>query len=89
MDATQVFTFGQQSLHVLLMIAAPMLLSVLVVGLVISIIQAATQISEATMSFVPKLLAAVAVLSIAGPWMMTTLVDFIQRTILSIPSAVS
>ncbi len=88
MDPQQVFTLGQQSLWILLTVAAPVLLTVLGVGLVVSVIQAATQIHEATMSFVPKIVAAVAVLAIAGPWMLTTLVDFLQRTLQSIPSVV-
>ncbi len=88
MDATQVFTAGQQGLYLLLLVSAPILLSVLVIGLVVSIFQAATQIHEATLSFVPKVIGAVAVLAIAGPWMMTTLVEYIQRTLQSIPSAV-
>ena len=58
---------------------------VLVVGLLISLFQALTQINESTLSFVPKLIAAVAVFALAGPWMLTTLVDFIRRTLLSIP----
>ena len=69
----------------LLMVSAPMLLTVLVVGLVVSIFQAATQINEATLSFVPKIVAAVAVLAVAGPWMLTTLVEYLQRTLQSIP----
>jgi flagellar biosynthetic protein FliQ len=88
MDAQQVFTAGQQGLYLLLMVAAPVLLTVLVVGLVVSVFQAATQINEATLSFVPKIVAAVAVLAIAGPWMMTTLVEYLQRTLQSIPGAV-
>ena len=88
MDAQQVFTFGQQGLYLLLTIAAPMLIVVLAVGVVVSVLQAATQIHEATLSFVPKLVAAVAVLAVAGPWMLTTLVEFIQRSITSIPSLV-
>jgi len=88
MDSQQVFTFGQQSLYMLLMIAAPILLTVLGVGLVVSIFQAATQIHEATLSFVPKIIAAVAVLVVAGPWMLTSLVEFLQRTLQSIPSVV-
>jgi len=88
MDAQQVFTAGQQGLYMLLMVSAPMLLVILVVGLVVSIFQAATQIHEATLSFVPKVLAAVAVLAVAGPWMLTSLVEYIQRTLQSIPSAV-
>lgn len=86
MDSQQVFTIGQNGLYMLLMISAPILLVVLVVGLVISVFQAATQINEQTLSFVPKVLAAVAVLAIAGPWMMTMLVDYIRQTLISIPS---
>ncbi len=88
MDATQVFNAGQQGLYILLLVSAPILLSVLAIGLIVSIFQAATQIHEATLSFVPKVIGAVAVLSIAGPWMLTTLVEYLQRTLQSIPSAV-
>jgi flagellar biosynthesis protein FliQ len=88
MDASQVFTAGQQGLLMLLMVSAPVLIVVLVVGLVVSVFQAATQINEATLSFVPKIIAAVVVLAIAGPWMMTTLVEYLQRTLQAIPSAV-
>ena len=88
MDSQQVFTAGQQGLYLLLMVSAPILLTVLAIGLVVSIFQAATQIHEATLSFVPKVVGAVAVLAIAGPWMLTTLVEYLQRTLQSIPSAV-
>lgn len=88
MDAQQVFTFGQQGLVMLLMISAPLLLTVLAVGLIVSVFQAATQIHEATLSFVPKLIAAVAVLAIAGPWMITSVVEYLQRTLQSIPTVV-
>ena len=88
MDAQQVLAAGQQGLYLLLMVSAPVLLTVLVVGLVVSIFQAATQINEATLSFVPKVVAAVAVLGFAGPWMMTTLVEYLQRTLMALPSAV-
>ena len=88
MDATQVFTAGQQGLWILLMVSAPVLIVVLAVGLVVSIFQAATQINEATLSFVPKIVAAVVVLAVAGPWMMTTLVEYLQLTLQAIPSAV-
>ena len=71
------------------MVAAPVLLVVLVVGLVVSMFQAVTQINEATLTFVPKLVAAVAVLAIAGPWMLSTLVDYIQRTLRVDPAAVA
>jgi len=88
MDAQQVLSTGQQGLTLLLMVAAPVLLVVLLVGLVVSIFQAATQINEATLSFVPKIVAAVAVLGIAGPWMLSTLVEYLQVTLQSIPGAV-
>jgi flagellar biosynthetic protein FliQ len=88
MDAQQVVTAGQQGLYMLLLVSAPILLSVLLIGLVVSIFQAATQIHEATLSFVPKVIGAVAVLAIAGPWMLTTLVEYLQRTLQAIPTAV-
>ena len=88
MDSQQVFTYGQQGLYLLLMVAAPILLTVLGVGLLVSVFQAATQIHEATLSFVPKVVAAVAVLAVAGPWMLTTLVEYLQRTLMAIPSVV-
>ena len=88
MDAQQVFTVGQQGLYMLLLVSAPMLISTLLIGLAVSIFQAATQIHEATLSFVPKVIGAVAVLAIAGPWMMTNLVEYIQRTLQAIPTAV-
>ena len=88
MDATQVFTVGQQGLYMLLMVSAPILLSVLAIGLIVSIFQAATQIHEPTLSFVPKVLGAVVVLAVAGPWMLTTLVEYLQRTLQAIPTAV-
>ena len=88
MTAQQVFAFGQQGLFHLLMVSAPLLLSALVVGLVVSIFQAATQINEATLSFVPKIIAAVVVLAVAGPWMMTTLVEYLRSILLSIPGSV-
>jgi len=88
MDAQQVLSTGQNGLMMLLLISAPVLLTVLAVGLVVSIFQAATQINEATLSFVPKVVAAVAVLAIAGPWMLTSLVEFIRSTLMGIPGMV-
>ena len=88
MDSQQVFTVGQEGLYLLLLVAAPILLSVLVIGLIVSIFQAATQIHEATLSFVPKVIGAVAMLAIAGPWMLTTLVEYLKRTLQAIPSVV-
>ena len=81
-------TVGQDALTLLLMIAMPVLGVVMAVGLLVSIFQAVTQIQEATLAFVPKLIAAMVVFTIAGPWMLSTLVDFIRRSILSIPSMI-
>ncbi|MBA4195207.1 MAG: flagellar biosynthesis protein FliQ [Hydrogenophaga sp.] len=86
MDPQAALTLGQNALFLLLMVSAPVLAVVLAVGLVISLFQAITQIHEATLSFVPKLIAAIAVFAIAGPWMMTTLVEFIRNTIMAIPN---
>ena len=87
MDTSQVFTIGQQALVLLLTVSAPVLLTVLVVGIVVSIFQAATQINEATLTFVPKLIAVVAVMVVLGPWMMTTLIDYLRAMLLAIPNA--
>ncbi|MBS3998580.1 MAG: flagellar biosynthesis protein FliQ [Hydrogenophaga sp.] len=86
MDPQAALTMGQNALFMLLMVAAPVLATVLGVGLIVSLFQAITQIQEATLAFVPKLIAAVAVFAMAGPWMMSTMVDFIRSTILSIPN---
>lgn len=88
MTAQQVFAVGQQGLFQLLIVAAPLLLSGLVVGLIVSIFQAATQINEATLTFVPKIIVAVVVLALAGPWMMTSLVEYLRSILLSIPGSV-
>ena len=88
MTPQQVMDAGQQGLMLMLLVSAPILIVVLVVGLLVSIFQAATQINESTLSFVPKIVAAVAVLAFAGPWMLRTLVEYLQRTLQSIPGAV-
>jgi flagellar biosynthetic protein FliQ len=83
-----VLGFGRQGLEILLAAAAPVLLAALAVGLVVSILQALTQINEATLSFLPKLVAIAVTLMIAGPWMLALLVDYLQRVLLGIPSAI-
>ena len=84
MDTSQVFTIGQQALTLLLTVSAQVLLTVLVVGVVVSIFQAATQINEMTLSFIPKLIALFAVMIIAGPWMLAMLTDYMSRTLTGI-----
>ena len=88
MTSQMVLTVGRDALTLLLMIAMPVLGVVMGVGLLVSVFQAVTQIHEATLAFVPKLIAAMVVFAIAGPWMLSTLVDFIRRTIETIPQAV-
>ena len=87
MNAQAVLTFAQEALLLLLTISLPVLLTVMVGGLVVSIFQAVTQINESTLSFVPKMVAAVVVFAVAGPWMISTIVDFIRRTFENIPTA--
>ena len=88
MDPQQVLTIARDGLLTLLTVCGPIILTVLAVGLTVSIFQAATQIHEQTLSFVPKLLAAFGMLAVAGPWMLSTLVDYIQRVLQSIPTVV-
>ncbi len=89
MTPESVMSIGSQAIHVSLLIGAPLLLVALVVGLIISVFQAATQINEATLSFIPKLLAVFAVLVIAGPWMMGQMLDYIRVLFSSIPQLVT
>lgn len=89
MNPQSVLTVGQEALMLLLMVSSPILGAVLVVGLLISLFQAVTQINEATLSFVPKLIAAVVVMTVAGPWMLTTMVEYIRRMISNIPAWVN
>ncbi|MEJ2800442.1 flagellar biosynthetic protein FliQ [Comamonas sp. BIGb0124] len=88
MNSQTVLTLGSEAVTLLLMVSLPVLGAVLVVGLVVSIFQAITQINENTLSFLPKLVVAVLVFALAGPWMLATLVDYLRRMIESIPSMV-
>lgn len=86
MTPEAVMSLTYQALQVALSIAGPLLLVTLMVGLLISIFQAATQINEMTLSFIPKLLAVGATLVLLGPWLLTTMVDYIRTLLESIPS---
>jgi flagellar biosynthetic protein FliQ len=88
MTPQTVLTLTQQALWVAALVAAPLLLTALVVGLVVSVFQAATQINEMTLSFIPKLLAMFVALVLAGPWMLAMLVDYVQRLFQSIPQMI-
>jgi flagellar biosynthetic protein FliQ len=86
MTPESVMTLGRDAMEITLMIAAPMLLTALIVGLLVSIFQAATQINEATLSFIPKLVGVFAMLIFAGPWMLSTMVDYMRLVFTSIPA---
>jgi len=88
MTPQTVLTIAQQALWITAFVSAPLLLTALVVGLVVSVFQAATQINEMTLSFIPKLLAMFAALVLAGPWMLALLVDYVQRLFTSIPQVI-
>lgn len=88
MTPESVMSLGSQAIQVSLLLGAPLLLVALVVGLIISIFQAATQINEATLSFIPKLLAVFATLVAAGPWMLAQMLDFMRQLFSSIPQLV-
>jgi flagellar biosynthetic protein FliQ len=88
MTPTTVIEIGRQAVEITLLISAPLFIAALVTGLLVSIFQAATQINEATLSFVPKLIVVFFTLIIAGPWMITMLTDYIQRLYSSIPNII-
>lgn len=88
MTPESVMTMGRQAIEITLMLAAPMLLVALIIGLLISIFQAATQINEQTLSFIPKLVGVFVALVIAGPWMLTIILDYMRQMFQSIPSLV-
>ena len=86
MNPESVMTMGRHAMEILLMVSAPILLVVLIIGLVVSIFQAATQINEQTLSFIPKLVGVFAALVIAGPWMLSVMVDYMRIVFTSIPN---
>lgn len=85
MTPEMVMDVSREALHLTMLLAGPLLLSALTVGLLIGVFQAATQIQEMTLSFIPKLIALVFALLFAGPWMLRMLVEYTQRLFLAIP----
>jgi flagellar biosynthetic protein FliQ len=83
-----VLTIAQEALQITVIVSAPLLLTALLVGLLVSVFQAATQINEMTLSFIPKLLAMFVVLIVCGQWILSTLVDYMQRLYTSIPQII-
>lgn len=88
MGPETVLDIGRQALWLAVLLAGPMLGAALAVGLFIGVIQAATQIQEMTLSFIPKLLTLVVVLFVLGPWMLQIIVTFSQRLFMDIPGLV-
>lgn len=88
MTPETVMTIGTRALEITLMLSAPLLLVALITGLLVGVFQAATQINEMTLSFIPKLLAIAAAIAIAGPWMIKLIVDYTRELIQSIPSLI-
>jgi flagellar biosynthetic protein FliQ len=79
---------GRQAVEMTLLLSAPLLLAALVIGLIVSIFQAATQINEQTLSFIPKLVGMLLILLLAGPWMLQIMVDYVRRLFESIPQII-
>jgi flagellar biosynthetic protein FliQ len=85
MTPESIMTLGRQAVELTIIVSAPVLITALAIGLLVSIFQAATQINEQTLSFIPKLVGMFGMLIIAGPWMVGLMVDFIQRLFSNIP----
>jgi flagellar biosynthetic protein FliQ len=88
MTPTTVIEIGRNALEITLLVSAPLFIAALVTGLIISIFQAATQINETTLSFVPKLVVILVTLIVAGPWMITMMTDYMRRLYESIPAMI-
>lgn len=89
MSPDSVMSLGRQAMEVTLLVSAPLLLVALAIGLVVSIFQAATQINETTLSFIPKLIGIFVTLIVAGPWMLAILSDYMRQMFTSIATMAS
>ncbi len=85
MTPESVLNIGRQALELTLLVSAPLLLAALAVGLLVSLFQAATQINEMTLSFIPKLVAILGMMVVAGPWMIAMMVDYMRRLLENLP----
>ena len=88
MTPETIMTSAQRALEITMLLAAPLLIAALTIGLLVGVFQAATQINEMTLSFIPKLLAMAAVLAITGPWMLRQLVEYTRNLITNIPGMI-
>lgn len=85
MTPESVIQIGRHALEMTLLVSAPLLLAALAVGLLVSVFQAATQINEMTLSFIPKLVAILVAMVLAGPWMITTMTDYMRQLLENLP----
>ncbi len=88
MNPESVMTLGRSAMEITLLISAPVLLVTLVIGLFVAIFQAATQINDASLSFIPKLVGVLATFAIAGPWMITLMTDYMRRLLTGLPGLI-
>lgn len=88
MTPTTVVALARHAIEIMLLISAPLFITALATGLIISIFQAATQINESTLSFVPKLIVIVLTILLTGPWMLTVLTDYMRQLFESIPTLI-
>lgn len=79
---------GRHAMEIILLLAAPLLIVALIIGLAVSIFQAATQINEQTLTFIPKLIGVFLTIVLAGPWMLTTIVDYTRELFQSLPTLI-
>ena len=89
MTPESVMTLGRTALEITILVSAPVLLVTLVVGLTVSVFQAATQINDPSLSFIPKVIAVLVTFAIAGPWMLTVMTDYMRRVLTGLPGIIS
>jgi flagellar biosynthetic protein FliQ len=88
MTPEAIMTIGQRALEITMLLAAPLLVAALVIGLLVGVFQAATQINEMTLSFIPKLIGMAGTLVVAGPWMLKLLISYTRELFQSIPTLI-
>ncbi|MDP3420805.1 MAG: flagellar biosynthesis protein FliQ [Thiobacillus sp.] len=88
MTPESVMTIGRAALEMTLLVSAPVLLVTLIVGLTVSVFQAATQINDPSLSFIPKVVAVLVTFAIAGPWMLTVMIDYMRRVLTGLPGII-
>ena len=88
MTPESVMTIGRTALEMTILVASPVLLVTLVVGLIVSVFQAATQINDPSLSFIPKVLAVLITFALAGPWMLTVMTDYMRRVLTDLPGII-